>query len=450
MHDEQPSDRRAWVVLGGVHLLNRTAPRQPDEPIVLVRVPPQEVCQPATTVIVRWNGLGPCLAEALHPGGTRLGAASIDGGELFPDAIAGPALRGLVGAEAGPGLVPLCYLAEHPGGGYHAYAQIRFYPEDACFVRTTRDPVGCGPVEELRWLDPVLMAHAESSMLLNNHLRYFRKHFKGTELEFKYTLDPAPDIWAASMELLKALREGELDGCRPEYREEFQIHHTENHLFDVTGPEPQIGYASFIPTVTAGHVLKRKWFTEDTFARREELTTGLNITPDRFGRTCAKTYTSRSGRCRPSNVSATTSSASRCAPATFTEYSSTAAPSWRRPKWCSPSASWSTSARAASSTMARTGLSPRWRESTAGSASTFPLAAGLPSTPSTRNAASFATLSPSDGTWLRPDSPPNHRAACWQPAQPLYGFHDAAATKCGTHLSATSRRDNKRLFSYMM
>ncbi|MEV8424518.1 hypothetical protein [Streptomyces niveus] len=283
MHDEQPSDRRAWVVLGGVHLLNRTAPRQPDEPIVLVRVPPQEVCQPATTVIVRWNALGPCPAEALHPGGTRLGAASIDGGELFPDAIAGPALRGLVGAEAGPGLVPLCYLAEHPGGGYHAYAQIRFHPEDACFVRTTREPVGCGPVEELHWLGPVLTAHAESGTALNNHLRYFRKHFSGTELEFKYTLDPAPDIWAASMELLKALRDGELDGCRPEYREEFQIHHTENHLFDVTGPEPEIGYATFIPTVTAGHVLKRKWFTEDTFARREELTHGLDITPDRFG-----------------------------------------------------------------------------------------------------------------------------------------------------------------------
>jgi hypothetical protein len=84
------------------------------------------------------------------------------------------------------------------------------------------------------------------------------------------------------MELLKALRDGKLEGCRPEYREEFQIHHTENHLFDVTGPEPEIGYASFIPTVTAGHVLKRKWFTEDAFARREELTPGLDITPDRF------------------------------------------------------------------------------------------------------------------------------------------------------------------------
>lgn len=55
MHDEQPLDRGAWVVLGGVHLLNRTAPRRPDEPIVL----------------------------------------------------AGPALRGLVGTEAAPGLVAL-------------------------------------------------------------------------------------------------------------------------------------------------------------------------------------------------------------------------------------------------------------------------------------------------------------------------------------------------------
>ncbi|MGW1656187.1 hypothetical protein [Streptomyces atratus] len=110
----------------------------------------------------------------------------------------------------------------------------------------------------------------------------FRTHFAGTELEFKYTLDPTPDIWAASMELLKSLRDGKLKGCRPEYREEFQIHHTENHLFDVTGPEKEIGYASFIPTVSAGHVLKRKWFAEDAFARREELFSNIAITSDGF------------------------------------------------------------------------------------------------------------------------------------------------------------------------
>lgn len=51
-------------------------------------------------------------------------------------------------------------------------------------MRTTLEPVGHGPVEALRWLDPVLFAHAKSSMALNNHLRYFRVHFAGTELEY--------------------------------------------------------------------------------------------------------------------------------------------------------------------------------------------------------------------------------------------------------------------------
>ncbi|MFF4793190.1 hypothetical protein ACFY2M_26235 [Streptomyces sp. NPDC001276] len=80
MHDDQTSDRGAWLVLGGIRLLNRTAPRHPDEPIVLVRVPPQEVCRPATTVVVRWNALGLCPADALRPGGARFGSTRINGG----------------------------------------------------------------------------------------------------------------------------------------------------------------------------------------------------------------------------------------------------------------------------------------------------------------------------------------------------------------------------------
>ncbi|GGS93330.1 hypothetical protein [Streptomyces chromofuscus] len=274
--------RAAWIVLGGIHLLNQTARRRTDDPIVLVRVAPQEVCVPSTTVVVRWDALGACPVSALTAGG-RTADARIEGSALFPDAIAGPELREMVGEEAAPALVPLCYLAEHPGGGYHAYAQIRFYADDACFLRTTREPVGEGPVEALRWLDPVLAAHAASALRLNNHLRYFRTHFAGTELEYKYNLEPAPDIWAVSMELLKALRHGELADCRPEYREEFQIHYFDNHMFDVTGPDQERGYASFIPTVDGTHVLKRKWFTEDAFARREQLFTDIEISPDRFG-----------------------------------------------------------------------------------------------------------------------------------------------------------------------
>ncbi|RSN03169.1 hypothetical protein DMB42_35420 [Nonomuraea sp. WAC 01424] len=274
--------RRAWIVLGGIHLLNQTVSRRPHDPIVLVRVAPQEVSVPSTTVVVQWAALGDCPASALTAAGATLANRYVvPGSALFPDSIAGPALRAMVGEAAAPGLVPLCYLAEHHDG-YHVYAQIGFYAEDACFLRITNEPIGAGPVEALHWLEPALAEHAASALRLNNHKRYFHTHFAGTELEFKYNLTPGTDIWATAMELLTALRHGALDGCRPEYRDELQTYFTENHLFDVVGPEEELGYASFVRAADGGHVLKRKWYAEDTFARREQLSPNVQVPPGGF------------------------------------------------------------------------------------------------------------------------------------------------------------------------
>lgn len=88
MRSDDVARRGAWVVLGGVHLLNQTAPRRPDDPIVLVRVAPQEVCIPSTTVVIRWDALGECPVNTLSLDGTRRGAARIEGDSLFPDASA--------------------------------------------------------------------------------------------------------------------------------------------------------------------------------------------------------------------------------------------------------------------------------------------------------------------------------------------------------------------------
>ncbi|WP_405884021.1 hypothetical protein OG762_39130 [Streptomyces sp. NBC_01136] len=274
-------ERRTWVALGGVHLLNGTTARDPEDPLLLVRVPPQEITVPSTTVVVRWADLGTCDVQALTSAGTPLGRTTVRGPDLFPRGLAGPALRSLADA-GGPALVPLCYLAEEPGGGFHAYAQIRSYADDACFVRTTAEPVGSGAVTQLYWLEPVLASFRRFDLQLGNHLLYFRNHHAGTELEFKYTLDPAPDIWTAAMEVLGSLHAGELPGCRPEYREEFQIWTYDNHLFDVLAPEDARGYASFIPTTDGKHMLKRKWFAEDSFARREEHTHGVDVTAEGF------------------------------------------------------------------------------------------------------------------------------------------------------------------------
>jgi hypothetical protein len=60
------------------------------------------------------------------------------------------------------------------------------------------------------------------------------------------------------------------------------MYFTESHLFDVTGPESELGYASFVRTVDGGHVLKRKWYAEDAFARREKLYPELDVPPIGF------------------------------------------------------------------------------------------------------------------------------------------------------------------------
>lgn len=107
MHDDKTTERAAWLILGGIRLLNQTAPRRPNDPIVFVRVAPQEVCLPSTTVAFRCDTLGVCPVDALNTSGTRLGRSLIDGGALFPDAIVGAALCRLLGADEAPGLVPL-------------------------------------------------------------------------------------------------------------------------------------------------------------------------------------------------------------------------------------------------------------------------------------------------------------------------------------------------------
>ncbi|MBT0773336.1 hypothetical protein KIH74_30605 [Kineosporia sp. J2-2] len=269
----------AWIAVGGIHLLNGSAALSATEPVALLRVPPPAEELPVSTVVVHWDRLGACPATA--PGTGR--RAVLEGAGLFPHGVASAALAGLLPASASA-LVPLCYLTGSAEEGYHVYAQVRFLAQDACFVRITPEPVGAGAVEELNWLRPGLAAHAGHALFLNNHQRYYRKAFPGQELEYKYNLEPVPDIWALTVELNRRLHAGELTGYLPEYRDEFQAWDYGNHLFEVTAPEAERGYVSFIPTTDGKNLMKRKWYVEDSFARREEHTYGLTIDPADFGR----------------------------------------------------------------------------------------------------------------------------------------------------------------------
>ncbi|HEV2377840.1 MAG TPA: hypothetical protein VGS19_37465 [Streptosporangiaceae bacterium] len=288
-----PLGQTGWLVLGGLHLLNGTAPVHANDPILLVPLGgPLETAVPSNTIMVRWDEIGEVELSARTVADGKTSQVSADGTDLFPGMLAGPAVRTAAWAvSAQPGtaspVVPLFYVsstATDHGVELHVYSQIRFLAEDACFIRITPAPVKAPSVETLEWLPTALALHAQGFLFLNNHQRYYRKCFGGRELEYKYTLAPPVDIWTLTAELYQQICAGNLPGYIPEYRDEFQAWDYLNHLFEVTEPESERGYVSFIPTTDGKYLIKRKWYAEDTFDRRETHTYGVDVATEAIGR----------------------------------------------------------------------------------------------------------------------------------------------------------------------
>lgn len=274
----------AWLVLGGLHLLNGTEPLRDSDPVVVVELPaPVERVVPSNTIILEWAALGAVELRARDAGGSRHHTAGAQGVDLFPGMLPGAELTGAAAAVGGPTptggpLVPLFYVSGD-GQGLHVYSQVRFLAEDACFIRITEHPLPFTDACGLGWLPEAIARHAEKCLFLNNHQRYYRKCFPEKELEYKYTLTPPVDIWTLTAQLYREVRV--LPGYVMEYRDEFQAWDYLNHLFEVTGPtEDERGYASFIPTTDGKQLVKRKWYAEDTFERRETHTYGVDVCDD--------------------------------------------------------------------------------------------------------------------------------------------------------------------------
>jgi hypothetical protein len=282
MRDEP---KAAWLVLGGLHLLNGSSPLRPDEIVTLVPVDPLELSWPSNTIVLSWAELGEVepMACTMSRGLVATGRERAD--RLFSGLLPGSGLLQLIEAAGGDGresYVPLCYLSARPdpsGSGWlaHAYGQIRFLESDACFIRLTDGALSMSEVSELSFLPEVLARHAEHALFLNNHQCYYGKLFPGFELEHKYTFEHPIDIWRLTARLYARLRFGSLPEFIMEYRDEFQAWDYMNHLFEIPGPPQEQGYVSFIPTTDGRHTMKRKWYGQDAFRRREEMRKGVVI-----------------------------------------------------------------------------------------------------------------------------------------------------------------------------
>ena len=145
--------------------------------------------------------------------------------------------------------------------------------DDACFLHITTTPASSRALDNLAWLHTALKVHAALAPSLNSHQCHWRKAFPGQELEHKYTLPVDTPIWTLAAETHRGVRSGHLPGFVLKYHDELQTWDYLNHLFDIHDPPTERGYVSFIPSITKpGWLMKRKWFTADSFARREQHT----------------------------------------------------------------------------------------------------------------------------------------------------------------------------------
>lgn len=114
----------------------------------------------------------------------------------------------------------------------------------------------------------------EFSATVGSHECWYFTIDTGVEYEHKFTLDPDTDIYALTRGIAAEIERGEPDYLRLEFANAFEMWQFHNYMFEVTGPtSADCGYASFIPRRAGGHVIKRKRFTQDGFARYETKTT---------------------------------------------------------------------------------------------------------------------------------------------------------------------------------
>jgi hypothetical protein len=271
---------RAMLILGRADLLTDSPRLVDDDVLTIARFP----CAPAATlprtVVLRWDQLGPVDLTSRTVDGQRSAHDRLHGAPLYDALRPTPAVRRLAESVARPhvhvGTAPLIYAtmtAADDGLAVHPYHRVEAGPDDTCFIRTGDKPLRTTSIDNLTWLQHALDRHTAQAPSLNSHQGSWRKAFPGEELEYKYTLPPNAPIWELATDTLHTVHHGGLPGFTLKYHDEFQTWDFLNHLYEIRQPETERGYVSFIPASSGtGWRMKRKWFTTDAFARREQVT----------------------------------------------------------------------------------------------------------------------------------------------------------------------------------
>ncbi len=175
------------------------------------------------------------------------------------------------------------------------YSQLRYSEKDIIFIRTGHDEssyiidnnntinldklcnAGLQEMAPTVILDKCIELHSKNAVFLGNHQCYYRKEKSEYEIEYKFILTEV-DIWELILDVYTEIKEGKLCNYILEYKDEFQKWDYMNYLNEITAPEEERGYISFIPQTNNTYLIKRKFYKEDQLARREQHIRNVSIT----------------------------------------------------------------------------------------------------------------------------------------------------------------------------
>jgi hypothetical protein len=179
------------------------------------------------------------------------------------------------------------------------YSQLRFSETDFIFIRTAfKDELflETGPADSFPYndlglespprimetsrdliLEECIRQHNKNALFLGNHQCYYRKIQSEFEIEYKFNLKCPVRIWELNSDLYSRVKDGFLEGFILEYKDEFQKWDYYNHLFEVTAPESEVGYISFIPRTNGNYNVKRKIYKKDELKRKELIKHNVKI-----------------------------------------------------------------------------------------------------------------------------------------------------------------------------
>ncbi|WP_030274349.1 hypothetical protein [Streptomyces sp. NRRL B-24484] len=176
-------------------------------------------------------------------------------------------------------LAPLFLLTALPDGRWQPFTQLSYVGSELLFLRLDGEPLQgdpANPATVREWTDDLAARHRAHGPHLNNHQRWFTNARPDTEIEQKFTLLGAPDIWRLALEARDLIGAGNLPGWILEPGGGFEQWDFLNHLHAISGPPGEEGHIAYIPAVNGSWISRRKWGA-DGIQRREVLTEGLDL-----------------------------------------------------------------------------------------------------------------------------------------------------------------------------